>query len=305
MTASTFPSGTSGLIGWECSRDKEGYRHYSTQHRVVTTDVNDGPYTVLTASGLPLVGALWNPGNDLDVWAFCTPERSVRKHPSEEFDKGTHWIVTVKWTTKADQERCQNQTIEDPLQEPMKISGSFNRATEEARQDKDGDLILSSSHERIFGIEKDVDRPTVRIEQNVASLGLDVFSQMINTVNDSALWGLPARTIKLSNVSWSRQLWGTCNFYYTRSFDFEVNYNTWDLSDVVDEGYKVLKAGGDKTDPADFNIHKDNRDENTTVPIMLDGNGALNNDPSVPVFIPTVQLYGESNFLTLGIPTIL
>jgi len=182
-----------GIIDWKLSRNEEGHRTYTITHLVTTTSTNDGPATVLVASGLPLIGSIWTYGNDVDGWAFCLPTREVKKKSDQRQQaKFTQWEVTSTFSTNRESTRCQDETIEDPLQEPDRISGSFVKYTREVTKDKDGNRIKTSSHEIIRGpqVEFDHNRPTVTIEQNRASLELEVFSEMVDTVNNATLWGL-------------------------------------------------------------------------------------------------------------------
>jgi len=237
------------------------------------------------------------------LWAFCKPTLVVSVHQEREGDPTKLWKVENTYSTKPSK-RCQDESIEDPLLEPQKVSGGFVKYTEEATEDRNGVAIKSSSHEMFRGaqVEFDANRPTVRIEQNTARLGLATFTEMIDTVNDRTLWGLAARKIKLSNITWSRNLYGQCNFYFTRNFEFDINFNTFDRK-LIDEGTKVLNpdlVGADKDNPKHFIRYKDANDENTRV--ILDGNGNALTDGANPVEI-TIEKYEESNFLLLGIPT--
>lgn len=297
-----------GRRSWSVTRDKEGHREYKLKLRIVSA-YDDGPYTILSASGAPAIGAQWTYGNDNDPWALCWPNCTVT--PVIVNEPNRHWDVDYLFSTKPFS-RCQDNSIEDPLLEPMKISGSFVKYTKLTNKDREGNLILSSSHEPI-PVEKDANRPSVVIEQNVPYLGLETFSQMIDTVNDAALWGLEPRCIKLSNAPWSRQVYGTCSYYFTRRFEFDVRYETFDESEIADVGTMCLKRewrdgvlvllGGNANNPNDFIRIKDARGENCP-PMMLDGAGNVNDDPiGDPKFLETKELYGESNFLTLGVPS--
>lgn len=323
MTASLI---NEGLWTWSLTRDSEGHREYTVVHRV-TADKLDGPQTVMNTPGLPTIGSIWNFDNDSDAWAFCWPNMQVT--PGLKGQAQTEWKVEQLFSTKP-LSRCQDESIEDPLLEPQKVSGSFVKYTKEVTHDKDNIAILTSSHEAIRGPQAEFDhnRPTVRIQQNVAALGLETFSEMVDTVNDDTLWGLAARKIKLSNVSWERVLFGLCNFYYTRTFEFDINFSTFDR-EVLDEGTKVLNGhwdttagtggtGGwvlddidgiapDRDNPQHF-MRAIDRSGNP-IKIILDGNG----EPSDADIAGTgttgspgtidIQYYSESNFLLLGIPT--
>lgn len=302
---------------WSGERDDEGFREYKVVHLVKCTSVNDGPSVVMLASGLPAIGSVWNFGNDLDTWAFCYPYMKVSIHQEKEGDPNLWWRVEQKFSTRP-LTRCQDTPVEDPLLEPQKVSGNFRNFTIEAVYDRNGNLIKSSSHEQIRGrqVEFDNNKPSVVVQQNVASLGLSTFAQMIDTVNDGPMWGLPARCVKLSNAPWERKYYGTCNIYYTRTFEFDIDYDTFDRT-VLDEGTKVLHGHWDTTtevwtldningsppsasNPTHFDRYKDKFGENTRT--ILDGAGKPITSVASAGQID-VEYYEESNFFTLGIPT--
>ena len=321
-----------GPVLWgPLTRGAEGHREYWITHQVLATPT-DGPKAVLDTAGLPSVGAAWNFDSDLDVWAFCHPNATVSPHPNyKRGDKTRIWDVRQKFSTKP-LTRCQDETIGDPLLEPQKVSGSFVKYTEEITKDRNGRIMKSSSLELFRGpqVEFDHNRPTVRIEQNVLNLELATFSEMVDRVNDAELWGLEARKIKLSNVSWERKLYGVCNYYYTRIFEFDIDFNTFDRT-IYDHGTKVLHGDWDRDEnsatvgkwvvstevvkdsgvapdadnPQHFVRYKDWFGENTRA--LLDGNG-------LPLAMSTgtgdtqgveidIEYYEEANFLLLNIPT--
>lgn len=288
-----------GRVNWTGSRDKEGHRSYSITWLVYST-TNEGPEQVGGASGLAAVGSSWAYGADLDVWARCYPNLKIK--PVIKREPGRWWEVEQTFSTKP-LTRCQDTEIENPLNEPAEISGSFVKYTKEITKDRNGDPVESSSHEMFRGsaVEFDDNRPTVSIGMNVLTLPLSTFTPMVDTVNDAALWGLPARRVKLSNVSWERLLYGTCTFYYRLNYEFDIRMDGNGFDRVlIDEGTKVLKPGGDANDPRDFQVYKDANGENTRV--LLDGSGRALSDGANPHEI-TLEYYDESNFLLLGIPT--
>lgn len=289
-----------GLYHWGLTSDDDGHRTYTAQFRVKTDDTDDGPAVVFATAGLPLAGATWAYGNDVDLWAFCLPKRTVRTF-KQKGEPGNHWLVQCEFTTKP-QNRCQTTSIENPLNEPARLSGSYVKYVREATVDRNGDPILTSSHEIVTGpvVERDFNRPTVRVGLTLASLPLSTFNPMVDTLNDATLWGLAARKVKLSNVSWTRLLYGTCTYYYTVDYEFEIS-DEWDTT-YVDQGTMVLAPGGDATNPQHFVRYKDGTEENATV--LLDGNGNALDAVADVVNLP-LEKYDESNFLLLGIPTTL
>lgn len=288
------------LQSWRLACDEEGYRTYFARWRVMTTSVEDGPAVVLNASGLPAVGSYWAFGNDLDPWCFCTPECTINAVYEDE--ACLHWLVEQTFSNKP-RKRCQDAAIEDPLSEPADISGSFLKYTKEAYTDNSGNLLLNSAYELFRGpaVERDANFPTVSIRMNQASIGLATYASMIDCVNDATLWGLGARKVKLENVTWARKLYGTCSFYYTLTYDFKINFATFDRP-IVDEGSRVIIAGGTAGNQDHYKKKKDPQGEN--VRILLNGAGAALPAGSPP-YIFTKRLYDERNLLVLGIPTTL
>lgn len=287
-----------GMVDWNGSRDIEGHREYKAQWLVESNDIDDGPSVIFTTAGLPAIGSYWDFGNDLDAWAYCMPDwkitPAVTKEPNEL------WIVEQTFSTKP-MKRCQDTAIENPLSEPARLSGSFVTFSRECMYDRFGDATLSSSFELLRGpsMEMDDARPTVQVGLNFTTLPLSLFSSMLHTVNDATLWGLPARCVKLSNATWTRQLYGTCTFYYTVDYDFDIRYDTFDV-DVLDEGSRVLAPGGTPTNPRHFTVYKDLNGENTRC--ILDGSGEAWDGTGSPG-VRHVEKYNESNLLLLGIPT--
>lgn len=299
MTASIL----SGQTNWSMIRDENGHRTYTITHKVRAGTL-DGPFIVMRTPGLPLIGSLWIFDNDLDPWAFCWPD--MRVTPVVRNEPNQDWLVEQTFSTKP-LSRCQDTSIEDPLLEPQKISGSFVKYTLSSTNgillDKDGNVIKNASHEPIPDLERDANRPTVNISQNVSSLGLSTITQMVDTLNDAPLWGLAARKIKLSQLSWDRKLYGACNFYYTRNFGFDVNFGGFDET-IPQVGTKIYDAdnfGGARDNPKNFKIAKDD-DEEILGQVYLTDDGDLAQTEAA-IGSQTIQFYGESNFLILGIPT--
>lgn len=283
-----------GMIHWEGHRDNDGHREYIAKWQVKTSSAAIGPAAVFAASGVPSVGTAWFE----DPWAFCLPD--LKATPILTKEPNTEWILEQKYSTRP-LKRCQTTAIEDPLDEPPRLSGSFVRYVREATIDRNGNPIRSSSHELLRGknVERDWNKPQVFIEMNFATSTLSTFAPMIDTVNDSTLWGLPARTVKLSNAPWRRLLYGSCSYFFTVTFEFDIDYNGWDRT-IIDEGTKVLACGGNAANPRDFVAYKDGLGENGKV--ILDGNGNAWSGTGDPGYVD-IEFYTESNMLLLGIPS--
>ena len=231
----------SGPRQWTGGRDSEGHRTWNLRSLVRTDSKLDGPQAVLACAGLPSIGSQYSFGNDADSWAFCYPDATIQMLESNNDHTGL-WAVDQKFSTRP-LRRCNQTTITNPLSEPQRIGGSFVNFTRPAVYDLYGNPILSSSWELLRGREVEFDEayPTVWVEQNTLDLGLELFSQYINCVNDAPMWGLSERCVKLSRVSRQRLSYGVCTYYFMRRFEFDINYNTFDRY-VQDEGTRVLNG---------------------------------------------------------------
>lgn len=333
-------AGTQGPRTIAVDRDEEGYRTYQVMHLVEATGFIDA----MNCPGLPLPGAFYSFIGEIDPFVWCRPGMGIRAAPeSRRGARPTYYEVSQTFSNKPpsrDKERCNSTSVDDPLMEPMKKSGSFVKFTEEATKDRFGNPILNSAWEQIRGPQAEFDnnRPTVHIEQNVASLQLDLiafFMREGGVVNDAPIWGAPYRSVRLTQASWQERYQGMCSVYYTRSFDFEVNIKVdpdtgvvssgWDR-DVLDEGTKVLfgrwgfggsegtgwipQAGVDPSNPANYIRYTDRTGNPTRV--ILNGAGlpydatglTSGTDDDQPGNIH-IEKYPEGNLLLLGIPAVL
>lgn len=313
---------TRGPIFMEAEADDEsGHRTYRITFLVHSDSKFDGPALVMQTPGLPVPGSIWAFGNDLDVYAWCRPGMRVRRAPTvRSTGPVPDWHVERTFSTRpaapmggtssgrpggsgpgkgGNRQGCHDGRVEDPLLEPQGVSGSFLRRPDEWGYDVNGDPILTSSYEE-FPADKlgfEVVNPTVSVEQNVPALELALCTSMLNTLNNTSLWGLPARTWRLSEFDWERKYHGQCYPYYVRKFKFEANYHvivnpftgdpellpSWDKT-LPDQGNKVLRGKWDRTAdryvvdsdadplaPKDFSRYQD-KDGNVTT-VILNGAG--------------------------------
>ncbi len=291
-----------GELEWSMSTDAEGHRTYNLKTLIEADSADQGPGTISETPGLATPGTVWSIGTDFDPWAFMSAEQEI--NPVITNEPNLFWIIDQKFTTKREGgQKCQDQNIEDPLDEPPEISGSFVKYTKQVAQDRDGDPIMSSSFERIKGpqVERDFNRPTVSITVNVATLALGAYAQKQDHVSDGVMWGLPAGCVKLSTVSWQRQRYGVCNFYYTVTYEFDIDFEAF-VRYILDEGNKHLAPGGDPTNPKHFIQYKDEvTKENARC--LLDGAGVAIEDEA-DMFFHEKYLYGETDLFALeGVPT--
>ena len=239
-----------GPLNMSLVRDDNGYRTYKMKLLIRITDTEDGPAIASNCPGLPLPGDPWLMDNDLDIWVWCRPEASITRHTDYAEGHPVHFYIgeftySNKPLTREQAEKrrgCHEQQIEDPLLEPDRTSGGFQKKAKEATHNRDGSEILTSSHEVVRGpqVEFDESRPTVKVVQNRPLLQFDLLCFLIDCLNDSSLWGFPPRWVKFSNCTWEEQYHGLCYRYYVRTLEFEVRED-WDRN-LRDEGTKVLNG---------------------------------------------------------------
>ena len=239
-----------GPLSMSLVRSDDGYRTYKLKLLIRITDTEDGPAIASNCPGLPLPGDPWLVDNDLDIWVWCRPEASITRHSDYSEGHPVHFYIgeftfSNKPLTREQAEKrrgCHEQQIEDPLLEPDRTSGGFQKKSKEATHNRFGEPIFTSSFEVVRGpqVEFDDSRPTVKIVQNRLLLQFDLLCFLIDCVNDTTLWGFPARWVKFSNCTWEEQYYGLCYRYYVRTLEFEIRED-WDRN-LLDEGTKVLNG---------------------------------------------------------------
>lgn len=285
-----------GILDWSGKQTDKGHREYEITWLIETNNTLDGPWSVGYSGALARVGSLWAYGNDLDLWAFCMPDLTLTPVAAEG-SRGFLWHAKQRWSTEH-AKRDQTTPPGNPLLEPPDISGSFVTYTKEATQDRDGKAILSSSLEKYKGsvVEVDASKHSVSIKLNVATLPFAALQTMMHTTNLNAMWGLPANTIKLSNMAWSRKYYSTnlAAVYYAATYDFDIDFETYTRK-ILDEGTRTLRPGGVWADKKvqDYVPYGDK--------VILNGVGAALTNADTPYY-HSKELYKQSNLLTLGIP---
>lgn len=293
-------------LNWTSNRDKRGYRQYTVTHLVITTADTDSPSDVLlNTTGLPVPGTTWNYGNTPDTQAVCLFERSVSRYKPVEGENGNYWAVVSKFdSTPGATPPGASEDPGGPLLMPFKISGGYDQNEVQEITDRFNQPLVSTSFEPLVGEEtmRNYARPTVTIEHNISSDPVGLLEGYMNRVNSVAMWGFQPRCVRMEDAEWSKEMMANGVYYYNVKYTFVVQYGTWD-SDILDEGRKVLKPGGDITNPAHFELVKAGLgDDKNPDPVMLDSNTGL--QTQVPHFL-TFEIDLEANFLLLGIPSTL
>lgn len=232
-----------GRTQWSLDTDEEGYKTYTLVNQVMS-DITEGPLAIINCPGLPVPGvSTWMYGNDDDPSAWCRPNYNVkpnqlRNEPTQQWQV-THYFSNAPLRTQ----RCADAPPDEPLLEPDKVFISVIRFQEEATYDRHGFATVNSSFEQIRGAinEWDKGRLVVRIIQNVPELELATLQSLLDSLNDSPMWGFLTRCVKLSDFTAEPRKYGQCYGYWVRTLIFETNKLTFDR-DTLDEGTKVLNG---------------------------------------------------------------
>lgn len=230
----------------DLQRDSDGHRTLTAVYRVQVAQ-NEGPLRALYCPGLPIPGRMYEMDLDVDPWMYATFKTSVSPAEGEK-GRIKYYDVSQEFTTRPfvnetgvgwpgtgasggggggpqDQsQRCNEQDIQNPLLEPLKISGGSVTYTQQGLRDRFDKPIQNSAHQLFEGPKNEWDnhRSQIRVEQNWPVLELDFCDSMVDCVNPDIIWGFPKRAVKLSKFDWRLNRWGLCYFYFTRMFDFDI-----------------------------------------------------------------------------------
>lgn len=125
-------------------RDAQGNRSYVVEHVVKVDPDTEGGYDALQAAGLPQPGDDLNFDNEKDPWAFCSPEADVSPLEEKDGERPEFYVVQQTFSTRP-APKCNDQQVQDPLFEPMKVRGSFKNRREESSFDRFGRPIVTNS----------------------------------------------------------------------------------------------------------------------------------------------------------------
>lgn len=295
-----------GPVDWNLSMDSDGHRTYEITWLVEAENVDqnniDDPSEMMRVPGLPTIGSSWSSLSWItgyDDWAFCVPDLEVSPYDVQQGEAPLYYHVKQKFSTRP-LRRCQDRQIENPLNEPPDISGSWVAKRVAPRVDRDG-LPYCYLGELIMGPDTEIDDNDweVKIEFNSAFLPLSLINSLRHSVNSAPLWGLPAGCVKFSSYSFSRRLYGRCGYYYRHSMGFQIR-SSWTQYIQAKTRMKLI-SGGDATDPDDYVLATDLVGNNIgVVPVATDGK-PLVDASQTPAYL-TRNPYPLGNLLLLGIP---
>lgn len=233
-------------ISSEGSIDADFHREYMSTWEVLTDNKLDGPRTARRAiipggNAIPAYGEQYLWGNDSDPWAFCS-----RLHASTRDVKKTAKLWTVKVTHSTRPKfRQSSSEIENPLDEPILLYGSFVQFRRPATTDKDGQAIVNTVGEPFVpALERDDSRDSLIMEINTATVSLLQRALFRDAVNSTPIWGLPARTVKLMQWTWRIAYFAVAEPYIQHRLEFHINTDEYPTAETgIGWDFNVLNSG--------------------------------------------------------------
>lgn len=261
-----------------------GIRTYSDTYRLTSDSKTDTASTVGNNANLPSIGSV----HAEDAQAYCNNLAITCT------DGYTGWEAVATWST----ERTMSST--DPADDEVKVSWTSEVYNEPVFQDVNGNAILNSANDYFIdpGPSRDSVHVIAKIKANVRQVPAWVLSKQ-NHVNSGiiTIGGLQiaAGLARMSRLEISERQRRNNNDFYALSFEVHIHSDGWRLK-PMDVGFRELEYG------VLVQIKDTNGDEVTT-PVMLDGEGKAQADPSPESAIfGNYQVYVESDLT--GLPGI-
>ena len=269
------------IPGSRQATNRLGIRSYTTAYRLETDSQADTAADVGNHTSLPGIGSKFSD----DAEAYCNNIDISNTAPW----KG--WTATYQYST----ERTISQT--DPADDEVKVSWTSEVYQEPVFQDVNGNAVVNSAGD--FYIDPAPSRDAVhiiaRIAANVRSVPTWVLSKQ-NNVNSGliTIGGLQiaAGLARMSRLEISeRQRRNNINFYAI-SFEIHIHSDGWRMQ-PMDVGFREIEYG-------ELVQIKDKNGDEVTTPVMLDGEGVAQKDPSPESAVfGNYKVYVESDLTSL------
>jgi len=211
----------------ELSIDAEFHRKYTSEYQIYTERTAD-PLTVRAMEQLPQYGDVYNWYGFVDSWAFCRDIQVSRKAEISDTNTGdirTLWTVKVVHDSKPTGGSNDFQGRENPLDDPIVISGGFGVFKQEVSTDRFENPIVNAAGDP-YNPSPEIDEAvdTLSMSYNTATLNLQLRAEMIGKVNANIMWGLEPRRVKLTQWNYQVLRAGPGFEYIKHDFEFQVSF---------------------------------------------------------------------------------
>lgn len=252
--------------------NQRGVRTYTRVFKLKSDSKADGPYTVGSAIGLPLIGSRHNE----DFAAYCTTLTPTNNEP------WAGWIVTAEYSSALEMDIY-------PQNDPISITWSTEQYQIVATKDRNGKPILNSAGDYFSDPPPmmDVSRRIVTIEKNMMFVPSWILETQdcVNSANfllDGIVIG--AGKAKIQRVSVGPKEQRNSAPFRRVTIEIHLQKNGWDL-EPLDAGFRKRDAENKLV-----KITSDGDGTDVTTPVLLDGTGDVLVDPT-----PDNAVYGSFN----------
>src|SRR5690606_15340577 len=177
---------------------------FTRQFLVKTNSKHDGPYTALSAGGIPGVFSV-HPEFPL---ATC---RSRSVSPIQD-DAPSAWLVNVEYSTETPDEERSDE--DNPLAEPVKRSVTVAKTRKAVWKDRNGDQIANSVGDAFDPpLEIEIPTPVLRFERNEPSYPRNAILNYVNRLNSSAFSGADPGTVMCTDISATEEFSKTVRYW--------------------------------------------------------------------------------------------
>ncbi|WP_254510424.1 hypothetical protein [Anatilimnocola floriformis] len=253
-----------------CSINEKSEPSYSHVYLVRTDNKLQNLPSIRSAPGIAIGDSYFD-----DSFAGCN---GVDSQPYGE--DGFWHTVTVNWGPWPERE-------ENPLNEPTQVEWNLSQFELEVEKDRNGKPIVNAAGMPPRDIlTKDDSRPILTVTHNEASFNGALAYSYRDTVNRAAFFNAPRGTVKVMNISASRQFSPICGFFYQVKYEFAFNLDGW-AKEFLNCGTHELDAG--KLKPILIN------GKPTDEPVPLTRAGAKLPAGAAPVMLK-FDVYHEADF---------
>lgn len=218
------------------ARANQTERSYTVTYRVRTDSRSDGPGEASSASVIPRRYSYYAFGNETDRGALRT---DIDVDLTSIRDSMKDWTIVCTFTSRPIAIHPDAFDIEDPVLLPPEISGDFLLIAKNVERDKDGNVVVNSARDYFEGLTDEEGLPTLNISKNYNTISLTTLSNYIPSVNSTDFWGMGPRYWKVQKAPWQRLWKGNGIPYFRISYEFQLNWETWDYKPADRGWYKA------------------------------------------------------------------
>lgn len=190
------------------------------------------------------------------------------------------WLVDVTYSSSAS---------DNPLNDPIMISGNQSARQVPVEFDRDGQPILNTAgdpfQEILFAEDFD---DTIQLSFNSATVPFNASQQAKRTVSSNAMLGLSPGTVRYAGMNFQPQDHETLGLYYSISIGLALA-DDWKTR-ILNQGFRELDGFEQKVIKIDGQA--------VTTPALLDQGGEKLDESGQPVTLE-FDIYGEANYVAL------